>query len=659
MRTAALHAPGLRDRQDSCRGAAPFTYADTPSDGHLRGCRRQLGTRFALILALPVLAVLGAASSVFACVVGTGTSASCTEAALNACLPGGGSFDGTVTFACGGAATITVTSTKTINANTTIDGGSETTISGGSAVGAFLVDSCVTFEVENLTIADGLSSTGGGAISKFNGRLIVTNSTFTDNRSTSVFGGGGIMNAGPLIVTNSTFSGNSATSGSFSAGGGAIATFADSPASVSNCTFFDNSAQNTGGAISNGTFLTVTNSIFSNNSITNGASPSTDDIGSTGGGAISNQGLLTVTDSTFSGNSAGFGGGGAIAGISNVNGSVDVTDCTFSGNSAGFDGGAIQNFQTLRVTNSSFYGNSADFGGGAIANAGTDFLAGTAIVTNSTFSANSAPSGAISGGGAILSTGIVTSPGSGIAVTLVNSILANSTGGNCFAAFGGTITDGGHNIDDGAACGFMGAGCAATTGTSFCNTNPLLDPAGLASNGGPTQTIALEGESPAINAGDETVCAVPPVKNLDQRGLVRPGAGATKCSIGAYESDAAPSATTTSTTTTTLGACLTTVTNTSTFPSSTSTSSTTSTTRLVTTTTTATPTTTTTTSTTTLPGCAAFPCGHDGTKVSICHIRRRKAGKRSRKSGKSRTLCIRRGAVPAHLNHGDHCGPCG
>src|SRR5437667_5022413 len=100
-----------------------------------------VGTRLVLVLAPLVLAVLAATSSAFACVVGTGTSASCTEAALDACLPGGGSFDGTVTFACGGAATITVTSTKTINLDTTIDGGGLITISGGNTVGGFVVNS--------------------------------------------------------------------------------------------------------------------------------------------------------------------------------------------------------------------------------------------------------------------------------------------------------------------------------------------------------------------------------------------------------------------------------------------------------------------------------------------------------------------------------------
>ena len=57
----------------------------------------------------------------------------------------------------------------------------------------------------------------------------------------------------------------------------------------------------------------------------------------------------------------------------------------------------------------------------------------------------------------------------------------------------------------------------------------------------------------------------------------------------------------------------------------------------------------TTTTTTPPPGCADFPCGDD--EVSICHIP-------PGNPGKSQTLCIGLDAVPAHLNHGDHCGPC-
>jgi len=127
---------------------------------------------------------------------------------------------------------------------------------------------------------------------------------------------------------------------------------------------------------------------------------------------------------------------------------------------------------------------------------------------------------------------------------VVNSILANSySGGNCSVSGGSTITDGGHNIDDKATCAF------STANGSLNNTDPKLATA-LENNGGPTQTLAIGAMSPAINAGNETVCAAPPVNNLDQRGFVRPGMGATNCSIGAYEFNAAPSATTTPSTTT-------------------------------------------------------------------------------------------------------------
>ena len=129
-------------------------------------------TPLVLVLALLVFGVLGATSSAFACVVGTGTSASCTEAALDACLPGGASFGGTVTFNCGGAATITVTSTKGFNgANTTIDGGGVITISGGNMSGVFAVNRGRALALDNVTIAGGTPS----AIENNGGTLTVTN----------------------------------------------------------------------------------------------------------------------------------------------------------------------------------------------------------------------------------------------------------------------------------------------------------------------------------------------------------------------------------------------------------------------------------------------------------------------------------------------------
>jgi len=57
----------------------------------------------------------------------------------------------------------------------------------------------------------------------------------------------------------------------------------------------------------------------------------------------------------------------------------------------------------------------------------------------------------------------------------------------------------------------------------------ILVPAGLAANGGPTQTHALLAGSPAIDAGSPDC----PPPFFDQRGIVRPQGAA--CDIGAFE----------------------------------------------------------------------------------------------------------------------------
>src|SRR5580704_9394452 len=62
-------------------------------------------------------------------VVGTGSSASCTDAAFRMAVAAGA----IVTSASGGPATITVASEVPVNANTTIDGGGNITLSGGKS----------------------------------------------------------------------------------------------------------------------------------------------------------------------------------------------------------------------------------------------------------------------------------------------------------------------------------------------------------------------------------------------------------------------------------------------------------------------------------------------------------------------------------------------
>jgi CSLREA domain-containing protein len=202
------------------------------------------------------------------------------------------------------------------------------------------------------------------------------------------------------------------------------------------------------------------------------------------------------------------------AGLRNDLGTVKVINSTFSGNTVvgtGQDsrGGAINNGGLLTVVNSTFSGNSAQSRGGGIANQGAILR-----VTNSTFSGNSSANGG----------GIWHTVGINGSASLGNTIVANTTqGDNC----DGTITDSGYNIDDGTSCGFSSAN------NSKPNTDPLLDPNGLANNGGPTQTIALLGGSPAINAIPQATNGCGTEVTTDQRGVSRPQG--TKCDIGAFE----------------------------------------------------------------------------------------------------------------------------
>ena len=108
-------------------------------------------------------------------------------------------------------------------------------------------------------------------------------------------------------------------------------------------------------------------------------------------------------------------------------------------------------------------------------------------------------------------------------MSISNSTFANNTGGNC----GGGLTDQGYNLESSTDCGFTGTG-------SLQKTDPQLG--GLQNNGGPTQTIALLSNSPAIDHIPAANCPA-----TDQRGFTRPdGASESACDIGAYESGGVP-----------------------------------------------------------------------------------------------------------------------
>jgi hypothetical protein len=146
------------------------------------------------------------------------------------------------------------------------------------------------------------------------------------------------------------------------------------------------------------------------------------------------------------------------------------------------------------------------------------------VLLSATFADNQAIGGSGStgvSGGAIANSGTI---------VMVGSILANNLVGNCknispgvFASLGGSISNDG-------TCG-LGTHTAANGLTIGDNVDPLLDPAGLTDNGGPTQTIALLPPSPAIDAIPFTLCP-----HIDQRGFHRPDNGESACDSGAFES---------------------------------------------------------------------------------------------------------------------------
>jgi hypothetical protein len=413
------------------------------------------------------------------------------------------------------------------------------TISGGHAVRVLSVASGASLTLDAITVANGgipdvLGSDlldGGGIYNA--GALTVANSTVSGNTAgrgnssgVGTDGGGGIFNSGVLTITNSTLSGNTAGHGGavFNSG---TATVAHTTVSGNGGTFFPVAG---GGIVNTGT-LSVTDSTVTSNAafgfgggIANSGALSVSDstlsenrTSNEGGSAILNEsgGILVVTNSTLSDNGGSSqGDGGAILN----SGTATVTASTLSGNTAGTTGGGIYNGGTLTVTNATLVANAANLGGGGICNADSGVL----TVSFSTLAGNTT-SGPLSGGG--IRAGCFPGQAGTGATTLAGTILANNSDRDCAV---GALTDGGYNISSDASCGFA-------TSSSLSRTDAMLAPP--ADNGGPTRTMALLAGSPAVNRLPVSANGCGTTVAADQRGFPRPtGPG---CDVGAYE-DATP-----------------------------------------------------------------------------------------------------------------------
>lgn len=223
------------------------------------------------------------------------------------------------------------------------------------------------------------------------------------------------------------------------------------------------------------------------------------------------------------------GGHNANGGAISNKGNLSIDESTIAGNTATFCGGAISSSGSLEITATTITGNSAQCGGAIKVDSGS------LTVTNSTLSENRAIVSATAQAGAIWA---------GFASTITTIINSTITGNSSLWRAGGIVAS------DLRLLNTIVAGNAAPSDPDIWNSKTtnassivgvptgldladILDPAGLADNGGPTETIALadSADNPALGAGNATICGAEPVNGLDQRGLPR----TSPCDIGSYE----------------------------------------------------------------------------------------------------------------------------
>lgn len=492
-------------RSFACLAFASLVVGSCSSDGGRRSSPFDGSTPSAVCDA-PALYDVSAPTTV----VGDGTPASCTEAALRTAAAAGG----TVVFDCGGApVTITVSSPIVFTAATVVDGGGLVTLSGGGSSRILLLDS-------------GYDQTGP--------RLVVQRLTFRDGRGVvgvddTAAGGAAIYrDGGSLTVLDCVFLDNLAPSPGQDIAGGAIYAFGGGDTIVAGSTFIGNEASN-GGAIGslNGD-LTVINSTFTDNRATG-----TDGNPGNGGcgGAIYMDGADEATSLcgvTLRNNEAG-AIGGAFFRVSNTNSGTFAMDRTtvdansVTATSSGNAGGLYLQGLALSIENSTISRNRAFYNGGLWITTSSVQMINDTVAENVAFGSN---------GGGIWLSGSPTG-------ALLNCTIANNhstaTDQIAGAIFGAGLTL--HNTLVSGNTAMWVPGCNATHGAgatnlqwpagALCTEGPTVaDPVlgALGAHGGDTETMLPDATGPAIGLG--TSC--PPT---DQRGMPR----GEPCAAGAVE----------------------------------------------------------------------------------------------------------------------------
>jgi predicted outer membrane repeat protein len=508
-------------------------------------------SRAIVFLLVPVGLALGQPATADV-VVGTGQPASCTGAAFASAVATVNASGGTITFNCGGAATITVT-TQAVFQNSgdrslvyAIDGGGLITLSGGGTT-RIIYHTTGTLNLRNITFIGGRAQ---GADDGASGGAV---------RSDGLSGQQVFLN-----LTNVTFTGNSTNLTTaptppfspFDYGGGALFT-RYGIVTVTNCTFSNNTANNTsGGALHvRSSTVNITGSVFDANASTGGGFGGAIHVDGLSPGFTATGGTLQIATTSFTNNTS-FNQGGAIffylypergesAGFNaiNVTGNqvLDSSGTTYLANRA-FGGGIAGDRGNVTIQNSTIANNrvhsSADGGSGGGLSLTSN---GTVRIWNSTISNNRAegPTSTASGGGLLISGN--TQPFDVTHATIAFNFASWTGGGIQTYGAGGTLRN--TIIAGNVASAYAGLGQQCYPGqlsngggvlefpsdNSPCASGSLVaDPklAPLASNGGFSQTHLLQGGSPAIDAG---ACPLA----IDQRWVARPQGVA--CDLGAVE----------------------------------------------------------------------------------------------------------------------------
>lgn len=305
--------------------------------------------------------------------------------------------------------------------------------------------------------------------------------------------------------------------------------------------------------------------VLSGLTISNGQAPSLTAPYDSGGGLLNDRGTLYLDSCVVTGNQSALTDSSLGGGIFNYEGTLGLQRCTVVGNNARYGGGIASQLSAglrryLDVRGSTISDNSAQGGngGGFFSQATNSASFAEVVLSNCTFSGNSATTAGFVGGAggaifnnastggqarlsledctvsnntAVNTAGIYNLNFSATArVGLRNTILKSGAGGNLLNS-SGQIESLGHNLCD----DFAGDASNPGTGPSgylngpgdVRNTDPQLGP--LQDNGGPTLTHALLPGSPAINSGQNGG-----YDHADQRGFMRRGVN----DIGAFEFDA-------------------------------------------------------------------------------------------------------------------------